>query len=340
KQYRMDTLHGLLDLPADQVVGLLGVPDQAGPMRAVLVGGQIVTGKLQSTAIELKIPTGGTLKIPFGRIRQCSYRISEARPEETPLTDALIVLRNGDRLAFEADRLDCFLRTRHGRIRLQAKHLLAVHLAGQGHGVHRATFLNGSTLAGVLGPDRILLPLKLGKQLNIPREMILAIHFAAQAVENPELGRILLSNDDELIGRLVDESFQLRTAFGTVPVRPANILAMAFDRHDPKRVKIKLWNDSTLRGRLLTDVLRFAIQPGPVVKLYPGQIVSLSCPDALPPEHIIKAVQKYVAMLSVGSYKDRQEAQEKLMMMKAPIIPLLRKHLKDSDSEVRQRIRT
>ncbi|OPX24101.1 MAG: hypothetical protein B1H04_02810 [Planctomycetales bacterium 4484_123] len=338
-KYDLQTLHGPFELPASQVVGFVGV-GQAQTVRAVLLGGQVVTGKLQQPAAVLELPTGGMLKIPFERIRQCSYQITKAKPEEMPVKYPLILLRNGDRLAFEAANLHLDFLTRHGKVELEAKDLLEIRLDREEHGLHRVRFLNGSTLAGLLLPEKIRLPLKLGRPLEVPRQMVRAIRFAAEPSEAPPLSRAVLTNDDELFGALVDEGYQLRTDFGTVPVKAANILAVAFDANDPTRVEIKLWDGTTLRGRLQRDTLKFAIRPGPTLSLHLGHIVRIRCPNALPPEHIVKLVSKYVAMLSAPSYKDRQEAQEKLLMLKAPIVPLLRKHLDDTDPEVRQRIRT
>lgn len=336
--FAMETLHGAVELPAGQVIGFVGAAGSEQAVRAVLAGGQVLTGKLQKGVLELALPTGGGLQIPFERIQQCSYCISKAKPEEMPMTDPLIILSNGDRLAFEAGQLKCTLHTRHGPVPLSGQWLLEIRLHQEAHGLHRAVFLNGSKLAGLLGPERISVPLKLGRSLDIPRDMVLAVRFAEEAKEDPKLGRLELSNEDELFGRLTDTSYDLQTDFGEVRVKPDNILSMAFSPQEPARVRVTLWNDTTLRGQLRQKTLRFAIEPGPVLSLHVGQIVSLQCSDALPPEQIVQLVEKYVAMLSAASYKDRQEAQEKLILMKKAIIPLLRKHLKDTDPEVRQRI--
>lgn len=199
-----------------------------------------------------------------------------------------MVLRNGDRLAFDADKLGCVLQTRHGPVPLESKDLYQILLSHGEHGVHRATFLNGSTLAGVLTPEQITVPLKLGKQLDIHRDMILAIRFAAEPADHPPLTHVALSNEDELLGRLADESYTLVTDFGSVQVKPANILSMSFDPLEPGRAAITLWDgQTTLRGRLQQDSLRFAIQPGPVVNLHIGHITELVCPEPLPPEDVV-----------------------------------------------------
>jgi len=335
--YRLETLHGPMDLPAEKVIGLAASAD--GTIRVAMVGGQVLSGTPAAGAIELLLPTGGKLEIPFAGIRQCAYRISKDKPEEDVMTDPLIVLGNGDRLAFDPAGLKATLQTRHGPVPLKADTLFRIRLEGAKHGLHRAEFLNGSKLAGLLMPDRIALPLKLGRDLDVPREMVRAIRFAPEEPDPQPITRMALSNGDVLFGRLADESLSVRTDFGEASVRPDNLLAMAFDPRRPDRAILRLWDGSTLRGRLGAETLRFEIKPGPTVAVHVGQIVGLRRPDAVPPEHIVRLVDKYVAGLSAPNFKDRQEAEENLLRMDATIVPLLKKHVEDSDPEVRQRVR-
>ncbi len=335
----LDAFYGTLELPAAQVVGVLSMPQRQDLVRAVLVGGQVLTGKLRGGALDFALPTGGgPLKIPFSRVKECSYQVSKDKPAELSMTDPLILLRTGDRLAFDPELLTCTFRTRHGSVPLKGGELLEVRLDHREHGVHRATFLNGSKLAGMLEPERIALPLKLGPKLDIPREVVLALRFAAETEENPKLTRVRLTNEDELFGKILDEAYTIVTDFGVVEVKPENLLGMSFDRADPSGVVVRLWDGSTLRGFIQQDDVRFGIRPGPVLSLPVGHILELDSPDAMPPEEIVKRVQKYVAMLSAASYKDREEAQEALIRMGRKIGPLLTKSLVDSDPEVRQRI--
>jgi hypothetical protein len=170
--------------------------------------------------------------------------------------------------------------------------------------------------------------------------MVLALRFAAETNEPGDLTRLLLSNEDELFGRLADESYTLETDFGTVPVKPPNVRSMAFDPSRPGRVAVTLWDgETTLRGRLKAESLRFAVEPGRQLRVHVGQIAALWCPSPLPPVEVVQQVRKHVARLSAASYQDRKEAQEALVRMGKCIAPLLRKYLKDNDPEVRQRIR-
>ena len=337
-KYTLTAFYGTLELPATQVIGFAGVPGQEDLVRAVLSGGQVLTGKLKDDKLKLTLPVGGDLDIPFARIRQCSYRVSKDRPEEQPMTDPLILLRTGDRLAFDPAQLKCSFQTRHGAVELSGKDLLEVRANPEEHGVHRAMFLNGSTLGGLLGPERLTMPLKLGPRLDIPRDMVSSIRFAEEGKEPENAARALLNNEDELFGKLADLSYDVVTDFNTVQVKTVNILGMAFDPEDPTSVAVKLWDGSTLRGRLKQQSLRFQLSPGPTVELNVGQIVVLECPNALPPDEVVKQVEKLVALLGSANYKDRQDAQEALLRMGGAILPILQKYVRDNDPEVRQRV--
>ncbi len=338
EKFTLEAFYGTLELPAEKVVGFVQVAGQEELVRAVLLGGQVLTGSLRDATLRFSLPTGGDLSIPFSRIRECSYCISKDKPEDVALSDPLIVLRTGDRLAFEMDALQLSFQTRHGTIGLAGKDLAEIRLYHGEGGVHRAMFRNGSKLAGLLEPEKIVLPLKLGPKLTVPRDMVLMVRFAGEVEEKPELSRAKLSNDDDLYGRLADERYDVTTDFGMVTVRPRNIAAMRFDPAEPAHVAVELWDGSTLRGHIQQEALSFALQPGPVLALHVGHVLELDCPAALPPEEIVKQVEKYVAMLSAANYKDREEAQQALERMGPKIAPLLQKHLQNIDPEARHRI--
>ena len=338
KEFTIKAFYGEMTLPAEQIVGFAVAPEQPEKVWAVLVGGQVVSGKLTSGPVKLTIPTGGELDIPFSRLSQCSFRITKDKPDDDDPTGPLLLLRSGDRLAFDPAELKCTFATRHGEIPLSGKDLLEISLTHAEGGVHRATFLNGSTLAGLLGPDRIVLPTSLGPKLDISRDMIMLLRFAVEPKEDATLARVKLSNDDELFGALADEAFGVMTEFGEIKIKPNNITSMTFDPKDPSRVIVQLWDKSTLRGRLAQKTLRFTITPGPALDLHVGQIKALACSEATPPEAIVKQVAKHIAALSAANFKDREEAQAALIRMGKSIVPLLKKHLKDNDPEVRQRV--
>jgi hypothetical protein len=339
KDFRVETLFGPMALPADQVIGMAAAGGEDGQFRILLAGGQIVAGRIAADArIHMELPSGGTLQVPFADCRQCAYRVSKSRPEEAEFAGPLMVLRTGDRVAFQPESVQLRLRTRHGVVELVAKDLLTILLDNAGNAVHRVTFLNGSRLAGFLEPDQIPLTLKLGPKLTVPRNLVAQVQFAAEEKPDGTLDAVVLSNGDELFGRLAAESLTLKTDYGPVTLRPENIQGMTFSKTHLGRAALQLWDGSVLRGQCSKETLAFQIAPGPTLDIYVGQFVEIRRSQALPPKDVLEKLQRLVGQLGAESYKDRQAATEELIKMGKGIIPMLRKYLTTSDPEVRQRI--
>lgn len=93
--FTIEAFYGTLPLPAKDIIGFAQVNGQDQMVRAVLSGGQVITGRLKDNNLQLKLPTGGELKIGFDKLSQCSYRISKEKPQETEMKDPLIMLRSG-----------------------------------------------------------------------------------------------------------------------------------------------------------------------------------------------------------------------------------------------------
>jgi len=334
--FRVASLLGLLDLPAEKVVGMAGGPD--GRVRFVLADGQVVSGTAAEATLSVALDGGGLLNIPFGKISQWSYRISKSRPDEVSFAGAQVLLRTGDRLAFDADALALRFRTRHGLVDLHSRHLLEISLDNPGNAVHRAVFLNGSHLAGFLEPAELVLPLRLGRRVTVSRNLVVRMRFAAEERPDPTLTRVLLTNGDELFGTLVDETFQLTSEYGKVDLSPAGIKTMRFRPEDLGRTVVQMWNGSVHRGRLARPQLCFEVASGTRLNIYVGQFVSLTCPLAIPPKEVRRRIEELVAQLGAESYKDREAATKALVDMGPAIIPLVRPHINSGDPEVRQRL--
>jgi len=339
QSFVLDTLFGPMTLPAKQVLGMASIPGEERRFRVLLAGGQIIAGAIGAgDKLKLTMPAGGDLAVPFQDVRQCAYRISPERPEESSFNSPIMILRTGDRVAFRDSTVAIRLRTRHGTVDLKADDLLSITMDNPGNGIHRVTFLNGSHLGGFLEPESIPVTLALGPKLTIPRNLISEMYFAPDEKPDPTLDSVELSNGDELYGRLAAEDLVVRTQYGQVKLKPENVKGIAFSPTHIGRVAMLLWDGSVLRGQCERQVLPFKIDPGPTLELYIGQCVRLGRNQALPPKEIREKLLKLIGQLGAESYKDRQAASEELMKMGKGIVPLLRKHLSANDPEVRQRI--
>lgn len=338
ESFVLQSLLGPLTLPADKVVGMAAAPGEEDAVRFVLSDGEVISGRSPDTKIVLGLPSGGRLEIPLAKIKSWSFRISKKRPDEFQPSGPVVVLRTGDQLSFDPQGTKLTLRTRYGPVEIKAEELLEIAMDNAANGVHRAVFLNGSRLGGLLEPDKIALTLKLGQKLEVPRDMISRIRFAPEEKAEDGLCQALLTNEDELWGTLCDPNLTLATQYGTVDIKPDNIKNFAFTASQPGRVAVTLWDGSVLRGQLKQEDLEYRLQPGPTLKVPVAQIVSIARSKVLPPEADRKKVEKLVGLLGAESFKDRQTATDELIKMGPAIVPLLQKYLTDADPEVRQRL--
>jgi len=334
--FKIKTLLGELDLPADRIVGMAG---GRGPqVRFVLLDGQVVSGRLDDPVLQLDLDGGGLLRIPFDKIAQWSYRITGSKPNDGKFGGAYVILRTGDRLGFDPKALKMKFLTRHGLVDLDAEHLLELTMDNPPNAIHRAVFTNGSRLGGFLEPETLTLKLRLGKEVTVSRDMVAQMRFAAEDKPDSTLTRVVLTNGDELFGALTAGKFKLTTDYGEIEIDPSRVRTMKFRPEDLGRTIVGLWRGSILKGRLNQSQLGFAIAPRTVLKIYAGQFVSITCPLPLPPQAARSEVEKLVAQLGAESYEDRQAATKKLVEMGKSILPILKDHLKTGDPEVRQRI--
>jgi hypothetical protein len=334
--FKVQTLLGQLDLPADRIVGMAG--GRSRQVRFVLLDGQVVSGQLADPVLQLDLDGGGLLKIPFDKITQWSYRVTASKPNDEKFGGAYVVLCTGDRLRFDPKATEIKLLTRHGMVALESEQLLELTMDNPGNAVHRAVFLNGSRLGGFLEPKMLKLKLNLGKTVTVSRDMVAQMRFAEDEQPDSTLTSVVLTNGDELFGTLTAGKFKLTTDYGQIEIDPSRVKTMTFRPEDLGRTIVGMWKGSVLKGRLGQSQLGFAISPKTVLNIYAGQFVSIKCPLPLPPKAAREEVEKLVAQLGAESFEDRQNASKKLIKMGKNILPVLKDHLKTGDPEVRQRI--
>jgi len=339
QSFVLETLFGPMTLPAKQVIGMAAIPGEERRFRVLLTGGQIIAGAIaDGEKLKVKMPAGGNLEVPFSDVQQCAYRISPEKPEDSPFKSPMLILRTGDRVAFKGAAVAIRLRTRHGLVDLKADDLMSITMDNPGNGIHRVTFLNGSSLGGFLEPTSIPVTLALGPKLTIPRNLISEMYFAADEKPDTTLDSVELSNGDKLYGHLVSKDLTVQTQYGLVKLQPENVKGISLSQTHLGRVAMLLWDGTVLRGQCKQEVLSFKIDPGPTLGLYIGQCVQIGRNQALPPKEIREKLLKLVGQLGAESYKDRQTASKELMKMGKGIVPLLKKHLSANDPEIRQRI--
>jgi hypothetical protein len=107
------------------------------------------------------------------------------------------------------------------------------------------------------------LQLKLGRrQVDLPREKVELLLFSEDDKPQPNACRLLLNNDDKLMGQLSDKSYELSTEFGKAEIASAKFKKITFTKPKPDAplvATIEMLNGTILRGRLNKEKLNFKI---------------------------------------------------------------------------------
>ncbi len=128
---------GKLKISAKDVIGLAPAKGESG-VWLLLADGQAIIGKLKHAVIHLKLAIGSTLDIPLSSLRECSYRISDAKPAAKGASGPMILLRNGQRLAWTDLKQQMQLLTPYGKIPLPIDILVGIDWTGRDYRVRTA----------------------------------------------------------------------------------------------------------------------------------------------------------------------------------------------------------
>ncbi len=286
KEFVVETFYGKLTLPAEDVIGL-SVPAPADPYVHVgLTDGQVPAGKLLNGPVRIRLTGGNEMSIPVEKLSACSFKISPQHPEQVKITRPVVVLRSGQRLFFRPEDVDFNFHTEYGRLLLNPDNLHAILLDTPESGLHRALFANGSVLSGLLAPENFRMKLDLGPELNIRRQLVMQfiLNPTAKRDGDDKLATLKTRNEDVLRGHIEDEVLPVRTRYETIRVKSYEIAKMDFmaEESTPGTVKIKLFDGTTLSGRLENDSIRFNMEPGPKIDVFAGHIRQIICPKPLP----------------------------------------------------------
>jgi hypothetical protein len=297
-KFVLDSLVGKLELPAAKVLGLAVPSDDDPYVQIELVDGQVVAGKL-GAPLTFKLEDGnvqtfGPDKLNF---KSASFRVSKERPREIPFGGPFLVLRGGQRLAFEAAGLStAVLRSVYGDIKIDPAQVASVATDASDGALDRVTFRNGSVVSGLLSPDKFTLKLALGMPLEIGLPRIARFEFSPTQGDlssvSPhiiqrmtdagivggsagDLCQILLRNEDAIVGKLTDQAIDLQTQNGKIAIKPTDIATLEFGDEDLGQVEVKLNTGLAYNGRILNRSLKFKIEPGPEISLPVGMLQSL-----------------------------------------------------------------
>jgi hypothetical protein len=273
---------GKIELPAAKVLGL-NVPSSEDPyIQVVLTDGQVVAGRL-GAALTLKLENGNDQVFPPDKInfKSASFRISPQRPQEIAVISPLLVLRSGQRLAFNLADVNCELRSVYGNLKLDPAQVAGITTETSDGALHRVTFRNGSVVSGLISPDKFTFRLQLGMPLELGLQRISRLEFAPVVTAAAgDLCQASLRNEDELFGKLMDQAIDLQTENGKITLKPADVSSIEFGDEVFGHAEVKLRSGRAYTGNVLNRSLKFKIEPGPELNVPVGMLTVLNLSGA------------------------------------------------------------
>ena len=277
-KFLLDSLVGKLELPAAKVLGI-NVPSSEDPyVQFVLVDGQVVAGRL-GAALTLKLENGNDQVFPPDKVnfKSASFRISKERPQEIAVVSPLLVLRSGQRLAFNPADVNCVLRSVYGDLKIDPSQIAGIATDASEGGLHRVTFRNGSVVSGLISPDKFTFRLALGMPLEIGLQRVARMEFApVTPAGTGEMCQASFHNDDDLFGKMLDQAIDLQTENGKITLKPADVSTIEFGEEAFSHVDVKLRSGRSYSGKILNRSLKFKIEPGPEVSVPVGMLTILN----------------------------------------------------------------
>lgn len=339
KSYKLQTLFGDIELPAEKVVGLINVGQFRPRQLVVSVEGEMIGGTLAKQTVDLQLGSGQVTQIPISQISRIGYRKRADEPDEWKFDKPMVVLASGDRMNIKLPEQALDVVTRFGTLKLAPSAISAISLLGEEHGVHQILLNNGSKFAGLVSADQLTLKLaSTDMSVTLPTSAIARLQFTPEVADAPDdAATTALSSGDVFIGPLVGD-LKLVTTFDSIKLPSGQIRAISRVKDSNSDVQVTLWDQTKLSGQLESQILVCDLGDGIQVKLPVPLIDTYTQPSPMPPDTMLNKIAMIVKQLDADDWKARDQAQADLSGMGATVVPVLKKLRSDQGPEAQQRI--
>jgi hypothetical protein len=338
--FALETFYGKVDLPVDQVIGLINVGRFRPRQLLVTTDGQIFGGKLGKETVDLELSSKQVIKVPLSQITRVGYRKRDGEPEEWTFEKPIVLMRTGERVAVKMPTEPIGVLTRYGKLMVRPDTIAAILLQAEEHGVHEVRLTDGSRFAGLL--DAVSFPMTLenasAQQVTFPASSVARMQFTTK-INEPEdsVATLSLTNDDVLVGSLGGK-LAIDTAFDTISVNAEEIKSLTHPTPGSLDVSLTLWDGTTLSGQLQDQELGCKLASGLSVKVPVALVLEYEQPQPAPAVAMVDRIKQLVADLNADDWKQRDRAEEGLKGMGPVAIGVLKNLSANQPPEAQQRI--
>jgi hypothetical protein len=338
--YKLATFYGNIQLPKDQVIGIINVGQYRPRQLLVTSDGQIFGGKLDKDTLALELSSGQTIQIPLQQVNRAGYRKRMGEPEEWTFDKPYVLMRAGDRVEVEMPSSAIEVATRYGVLKLDPQSVGAVAFLSDDSNVHEIYMTDGSKFAGLVNASQFDMKLAGAnpQQVKFPANSIVRLQLSS-AVQEPDDGSpaLTLVNNDTLVGTLTG-NLQLDTAFDTLQLEAPQIKKITHAAPGSMDVQITLWDNSTMSGQVQEQDVQCKLLSGPVLNIPMSLLAEYNQPLPRPSDATIQRIKTAVTDLAAEDWKQRDNAQSTLIAMGPSVIAVLRDLRPAQPPEAQQRI--
>ncbi|MDX1564016.1 MAG: hypothetical protein R3236_01365 [Phycisphaeraceae bacterium] len=248
---KIQTAHGPVQLPLDEVALIAGGAGKGRVVRLFLRNGEILTGPTEAPRMLLSSTTGLKVPLDTDRLHLLFLPASPDDGKTDPDILAYVQTHDGNRLAIDrtAENLAFPSATAWGNLSVPLSHLAQLKQAREPHPGHWMGLDNGTRL-------RVLM---LGQPMKIPTTRFGEVTVDPRSITllNPvkptppkKAGRFTLVGENVLTGRLADPTLNIGTSGGMVPLKREQISEIHLDssRRGRPVFVFTLVNKNTITG--------------------------------------------------------------------------------------------
>ncbi|HVT90689.1 MAG TPA: hypothetical protein VHD56_17675 [Tepidisphaeraceae bacterium] len=340
--YKLDTFYGPIELPADQVVGLISVGQYRPRQLIITSNGEVFGGTLSKDSITVEMSTGQKTNVPLTQISRVGYRKRSSEPQEWTLDKPMISLRSGERLMIALPGNPIEIMTGLGLLKIPPQSIASISFQPEEPGVHQIQLIDGSQFSGVVTADSFQFQLAGAasqQKVTINSATIERITLAAKPaeVDDDTTPLLRLTNRDQLVGTLSGQ-LQLETRFDKIAIAAGSLRSLTHSPQTPLDVQATLWDQSTLGGQLLESVIPFTATSGMTINVPVAMLQSYSNPQSRPGDAAADKIKEIIKQLGADDWKTREQAEAQLVQMGPNIVPVLKDLMTSQSPEAKLRI--
>jgi small nuclear ribonucleoprotein (snRNP)-like protein len=323
--FTLQTFYGPINLPVENVVGLINVGQFRPRQLLVTTDGQIFGGRLKKETLDLQLTSGQLTQIPLAQISRAGYHKRVGEPDEWTFDRPMVLLRTGERMNIRPPTGKLEVATRYGKLLLAPETVGAVSFQNEDNGVHTVFLSDGSKLCGLLTAEQFDVVLDTGNQpIKLPASSVIKMQLLPKIPDIDDFTSTMrLLNDDLLVANLTG-SLHLETAFDIITMNAAEIRTMTRAKESVQDVQVVLWDGTTLSGQLQEPDLNCELKSGITIRVPLALLEEYSQPQPRPSPAMLEKINALMIELNVDDWKQRDRAQAALVSMGPVAAPVLR----------------